>query len=189
MPRAADNIWTIGHSTHAWPEFVALLQGASIEAIADVRRFPASRRHPQFNGATMQTALADVGIAYRHYEALGGRRQSHPPDSPNTAWRVAAFNAYADHTVSPEFQAALAELLNCAEEKRTAIMCAEAVPWQCHRRVLADVLIAREWNVLDIFPDGKSKPHVLTEFARIDGQQVTYPSLLPSWSGTGPRST
>jgi uncharacterized protein (DUF488 family) len=178
MHRGNQQIWTIGHSTHDWPAFVALLQSAKIEAIADVRRFPASRRHPQFNGAAMQAALGDVGIEYRHWEALGGRRHSHAADSPNTAWRVAAFNAYADHTASAEFQAALAELTNFAEEHRTAIMCAEALPWQCHRRVLADVLIARGWNVLDIFPDGKVKPHALTDFARIVDEHVTYPSLL-----------
>ena len=178
MPRANQQIWTIGHSTHAWPEFLARLQGAKIEALADVRRFPASRRHPQFNGAAMRTALAEAGIAYHHFEALGGRRHSATTDSPNTAWRVAAFNAYADHAASAEFQTTVNELETLAAEKHTAIMCAEALPWQCHRRVLADVLIARGWKVLDIFPDGKIKPHLLTEFARVEGEHVTYPSLL-----------
>lgn len=178
MSRANQQIWTIGHSTHAWPAFVALLQGAQVEAIADVRRFPASRRHPQFNGAAMQMALADAGIAYQHFEALGGRRNRTAGDSPNTAWRVDAFNAYADHAATAEFQAALGELQSLAREKRTAILCAEALPWQCHRRVLADVLIARGWNVCDIFPGGKVKPHELTEFARVEGEQVTYPGIV-----------
>ena len=173
-----QQIWTIGHSTQAWPGFVALLQRVNIEALADVRRFPASRRHPQFNGPAMQTALADVGIAYRHFEALGGRRHSTAVGSPNTAWRVDAFNAYADHTASPEFQVAVNELESLASKKHTAIMCAEALPWQCHRRVLADVLIARGWEVFDIFPDGKVKPHALTEFARIEGERVTYPGIF-----------
>jgi uncharacterized protein (DUF488 family) len=173
-----QQIWTLGHSTHEWPAFVALLQGAKIEAIADVRRFPASRRHPQFNGAAMQMALADVDIAYHHFEALGGRRHRSAANSPNTAWRVEAFNAYADHTASPEFQAAVNELESLAKTKRSAIMCAEALPWQCHRRVLADVLIARGWEVFDIFPDGKVKPHALTEFARIEGERVTYPGIF-----------
>jgi uncharacterized protein (DUF488 family) len=178
MVHAQRQIWTLGHSTHPWPKFVALLQSAKIEALADVRRFPASRRHPQFNGAAMQATLTDAGIEYHHYEALGGRRHSSAADSPNTAWRVAAFNAYADHTASPEFQTAVAELIALAQERRTAIMCAEALPWQCHRRVLADVLIARGWSVFDIFPDGKVKPHALTEFARVTGERVTYPGLL-----------
>lgn len=178
MSCANQQIWTIGHSTHAWADFVALLQGAKIEALADVRRFPASRRHPQFNGAAMQTVLAAEGIEYRHYEALGGRRHSTADSSPNTAWRVAAFNAYADRTTTSDFLAAEKELESLAAEKRTAIMCAEALPWQCHRRVLADVLIARGWEVFDIFPDGKVKPHALTEFARVDGERVTYPGIF-----------
>jgi uncharacterized protein (DUF488 family) len=178
MPRANQQIWTIGHSTHAWADFIALLQGAKIEALADVRRFPASRRHPQFSGPAMQAALAEVGIEYRHFEALGGRRHNSASGSPNTAWRVAAFNAYADHTATSEFQAALNGLKSLAEEKRTAVMCAEALPWQCHRRVLADVLIASGWEVFDIFPDGKIKPHALTEFARVQGEHVTYPGIF-----------
>jgi uncharacterized protein (DUF488 family) len=178
MSRTSLNIWTIGHSTHAWPEFVALLQLAGVEAIADVRRFPASRRHPQFNGDAMQAALADADIDYRHFEPLGGRRNRTTGDSPNTAWRVAAFNAYADHAATADFQTAVNDLETLARDKRTAIMCAEALPWQCHRRVLADVLIARGWEVFDIFPNGKVKPHELTEFARVDGERVTYPGIF-----------
>ncbi len=180
MTSRQRQIWTIGHSTHAWPKFAALLQGVKIEAVADVRRFPASRRHPQFSGPAMLAALAEVGIAYHHFEALGGRRHSSAADSPNTAWRVAAFNAYADHTASGEFQTAVSELESLAAERRTAVMCAEALPWQCHRRVLADVLIARGWQVFDIFPGGKVQPHALTEFARVEGERVTYPGIFAS---------
>jgi uncharacterized protein (DUF488 family) len=168
-------LWTIGHSTHTAEVFTGLLREASIEVIADVRRFPMSRRHPQFNADALTATLQAAGIEYRHFAALGGRRSKRRDASPNTAWRVAAFNAYADHAHSGEFLAALADLIALAEICRTAVMCAEALPWQCHRRVLADFLIARGWTVRDIFPDGKIKPHPLTEFAKVAGDSVTYP--------------
>ena len=178
MSEDANVIWTIGHSTHPWPKFVQLLQDAKIELLADVRRFPASRRHPQFNGSLMEAALAKVAIGYRHFEDLGGRRSERLSASPNTAWQVEPFNAYADHTQSPEFLAALKALLHCSAEKRAAVMCAEAVPWQCHRRVLADVLIARGCAVRHIFPNGQIRPHALTEFAVLQGGGVIYPGGL-----------
>jgi uncharacterized protein (DUF488 family) len=168
-------IWTIGHSNRDLASFLALLTAESIGLLADVRRFPASRKFPQFNGDALEGSLAGVNILYRHFPALGGRRNKRLEDSPNTAWRVASFNAYADHMRSDEFQEALNLLMQLAAERRTAIMCAEALPWQCHRRIIADALIARGWTVLDIMGSGKPRVHQLTEFARVRAGRVTYP--------------
>ncbi len=177
----AQTIWTIGHSNHPIERFIALLAGQSIAQLVDVRRFPASRAHPHFGGEALAASLAASGIGYRHFPELGGRRTKRLPDSPNTAWRVAAFNAYADHLQSAEAQAALAELVQLAGAKPTAFMCAEALPWQCHRRVIADALLAGGWTVLDIMPAGKAMPHKLPEFARVENGVVTYPggTLFP----------
>jgi uncharacterized protein (DUF488 family) len=171
----AATVWTIGHSNHPIDRFVELLVGQSIELVADVRRFPASRAHPQFNGETLAESLADGDIAYRHFPQLGGRRKERLDDSPNTAWRVEAFNAYADHTQSADFRSAWDELIALAREQRVAIMCAEALPWQCHRRILADAFLANGWTVLDIMPAGKTHPHALPPFARVQDGMVTYP--------------
>jgi uncharacterized protein (DUF488 family) len=168
-------VWTIGHSNHPLARFVELLKGQSIELIADVRRFPASRKHTHFNGDELTASLAAEGIGYRHFPQLGGRRSERLPDSPNTAWRVEAFNAYADHLQSNESQAAMSDLLQFASQQSVAIMCAEGLPWQCHRRIIADALLADGWKVLDIMPDGKAKEHALPEFARINNGVVMYP--------------
>lgn len=168
-------IWTIGHSNHPLEEFLALLRGQAIELLADVRRFPASRAHPQFNGENLAASLAAESIGYQHFPALGGRRKDRLPDSPNTAWRVEAFNAYADHTQSAEFQAAWNELRALAQRQRSAFMCAEALPWQCHRRIIADLFVAEGWEVVDIMPSGKPRPHELPEFASVADGRVTYP--------------
>ena len=172
MPRT---IWTIGHSNHSIEKFIELLAGQSIGRVADVRRFPASRAHPHFNGPELAASLAAAGIGYRHFPELGGRRSKRLADSPNTGWRVAAFNAYADHLQSAEAQSALEELAKLAQETSTAFMCAEALPWQCHRRIIADHLLAAGWTVLDIMPAGKATPHKLPDFARVDSDVVTYP--------------
>src|SRR5690349_10050125 len=127
------SIWTIGHSTRSLDEFVSLLAGESIELVADVRRFPASRRHPQFNKESLAASLSKASVGYVHFAELGGRRHERTPGSPNTAWRVESFNAYADYLATPEFETALAALEARAESRRTAIMCAEALPWRCHR--------------------------------------------------------
>src|SRR5579864_2851770 len=127
------SIWTIGHSTRALEEFVSLLAGESVELVADVRRFPFSPRFPHFNQEPFAASLAASGIGYVHFGALGGRRSRRTPASPNTGWRVEAFNAYADYMATPEFKTSLAELSSQAERLRTAVMCAEALPWRCHR--------------------------------------------------------
>lgn len=174
-------IWTIGHSNHELSDFVAMLTAQRIELLADVRRFPGSRRLPHFNGPALATALGEMGIEYVHLPRLGGRRTKRTPDSPNTAWRVEAFNAYADYMDSDEFAAGLDELVPAADHKATAVMCSEALPWRCHRRLIADALIVRGWTVHDIFSRSQVKPHSLTEFARIQSGRLTYPGqpLLP----------
>jgi uncharacterized protein (DUF488 family) len=170
-----STLWTIGHSNHPLDRFLELLATNSIRLLADVRRFPASRKHPHFNGEVLATSLAAAGIGYRHFPQLGGRRSERLPDSPNTAWRVEAFNAYADHLHSAEAQSAMNDLRDLASQQSVAIMCAEGLPWQCHRRIIADTFLAEGWRVLDIMPNGKAKEHVLPEFARQQNCVVTYP--------------
>jgi uncharacterized protein (DUF488 family) len=170
-----QTIWTIGHSKHSIERFFELLAGQSIGLVADVRRFPASRAHPHFNLERLAASLAAAGIGYRHFPELGGRRSKRLPDSPNTAWRVEAFNAYADHLQSAEAQEALQELMRQAAEAPTAFMCAEALPWQCHRRIIADHLLAAGWTVFDIMPAGQATPHKLPDFARLADGVATYP--------------
>ncbi len=168
-------IFTIGHSTHGLEEFVALLRRHDIEAIADVRRWPSSRRHPHFNAGPLEESLTAKGIEYVQLgEALGGRRRA-VPDSVNSGWRVPGFRGYADHMTSQEFRSALAELEELAQERRTAFMCAEGPWWRCHRQLIADALLAREWSVHHVMPDGRLQEHRLTPFAVVEGQRVTYP--------------
>jgi uncharacterized protein (DUF488 family) len=152
-------IFTVGHSTRPQEELVAILKEAGVELLVDVRRFPGSRRHPQFGKETLRAGLAAAGIAYRHEPDLGGRREPRP-DSPNTAWRVAGFRGYADHMASPEFRAAL-ERLMAPPETPTAVMCAEALPWKCHRQLIADALAPRGVKVVHLLGAGQRQPHVL----------------------------
>lgn len=170
-----QTIWTVGHSNRDVETFLDLLAAESICLLADVRRFPGSRRHPQFNRETLQEALEGRGIAYRHFPELGGRRSRRRADSPNTAWRSESFNAYADHMLTNQFTFALEVLMAHAERHRTAIMCAEAVPWRCHRRLISDVLSAGGWTVVDIMGPSQTRPHRMTPFARIREGQVVYP--------------
>lgn len=140
-----------------------------------MRRFPGSRRHPQFGSESLKVALQAAGIEYRHFPDLGARRTNRIEGSPNTAWRVEAFNAYADYLQSQEFQRALADLMAWAGERRSVIMCAEALPWSCHRRLIADALIARGWTVQDIVGPKQVREHDLPPFAKVADGQVTYP--------------
>jgi uncharacterized protein (DUF488 family) len=169
-------IWTIGHSNRSLGEFVELLQCESIEQLADVRRFPGSRAHPHFNREALDAGLREAGIAYRHFAALGGRRSKRLADSPNVGWRVDAFNRYADYMATAEFASELEALIDFAAAGRTAMMCSEAVPWRCHRRLIADALLLRGWQVFDIINRGAAKPHAMTPFARVDHGQITYPA-------------
>jgi uncharacterized protein (DUF488 family) len=169
-------IWTIGHSTRLINDFLAILASAQIKLLADVRRFPGSRRYPHFNQEPFADALAAAGIDYRHFADLGGRRTQRLDNSPNTAWRVESFNAYADHMQSPEFAAALEELQSVAQSQPTAIMCSEALPHKCHRRLISDALLVRGWQVRHLLSAKRMDDHQLTPFARAEGTQVTYPT-------------
>ena len=151
-------LWTIGHSTRPIDVFLKLLEVHGVEAIADVRRFPGSRRHPHFGREALQASLAAGGLAYLWIPRLGGRRSARK-DSRNTQWRNSAFRGYADYTETDEFAAGLAELLELARQKRTAIMCAEQVWWQCHRMLISDVLRARGVEVLHILDAKPAQPH------------------------------
>jgi len=181
-------IWTLGHSTRPIDAFLGLLSGSSIGLLADVRRFPGSKRYPHFNAEALAASLAGAGVAYRHYADLGGRRGKPAEGSPNSAWRVEAFNAYADFMATPAFAAALDDLTARAGEMPTAVMCSEAVPWRCHRRLIADALVVRGWEVRDILGPKKVEPHALTPFARVEGRTITYPSepLFPDAGGLAP---
>jgi len=166
-------VWTIGHSTRTLDDFVATLHAHAIEALVDVRRFAGSRRLPQFNEGTLRDGLERSGIAYAWMPSLGGRRTP-SPDSVNTGWRHPAFRGYADHLASEEFAEGLADLLAIAGGLRTAIMCAEMLWWQCHRRLIADVLVSLGYEVLHIQTDKPAEPHRLIDPARIIDGQLSY---------------
>ena len=174
----AGTLWTIGHSTRPWEVFLAMLREAGIGTLADVRRFAGSRRHPQFSGEAMATALPGAGIRYLPLPAMGGRRSPHP-ESPNTAWRVAAFRGYADHLASDAYAAARARLADTARAGPTCVMCAEALWWQCHRRLVADDFAARGWQVRHLMAPGRSEPHRLHPDARMAGDCLRYPAAVP----------
>lgn len=172
MNAQARTLWTIGHSTREWPVFVAMLQEAGIETLADVRRFAGSRRHPQFHGQAMAEALPREGIEYLPLPELGGRRTPRP-DTRNTAWRNSGFRGYADYMETSPWQAARDRLIDLAQSRRTAMMCAEALWWQCHRGLIADDLKAQGWTVIHLQPPGSSQEHPYTAAARIvDGHLV-----------------
>ncbi len=170
-------VHTVGHSTRSLDELLALLDGAGVTGIADVRRFPGSRRHPHFAREALAAALAEHGVRYDWLPALGGRRTPRP-DSPHVGWREPAFRAYADHMDGDEFRAGLQTLLALAAERPTAVLCAEAVPWRCHRQLIADALLARGVEVRHIVGDGAPRPHRLHPIARLDGERVVYDGQL-----------
>jgi uncharacterized protein (DUF488 family) len=169
----ASTIWTIGHSTRALDEFLALLVQYRLDAVADVRRFPGSRRYPQYAEAALSATLAGHGIAYRWLPALGGRRRP-LPDSPNVAWRNAAFRGYADHMASAEFSRGLDDLLELSGRLRTTLLCAEAVWWRCHRALIADVLCVRGIEVVHILDAKHTVVHPYTPPARIVQGRLSY---------------
>jgi uncharacterized protein (DUF488 family) len=168
-------IHTIGHSTRSLEKLIDLLREHHIALLVDVRRFPGSRRHPHFASDALAASLPAAGVEYIHEPDLGGYRKARP-DSRNTAWRVAGFRAYADHMDSDEFREALGRLIGHAENRATAIMCAEAVPWRCHRRLISDALVARGHEVVHILALDKAEGHELNPNARVltDGRLV-YP--------------
>ena len=166
-------VWTIGHSTRPIGEILDLLSEFGIEAIADVRRYPGSRRQPQYARENFSRTLEETGRVYCWLPALGGRRRP-APDSPNTAWRSEAFRGYADYLATEEFAAGLMELAMLAGGLRTAIMCAEAVWWRCHRSLIADVLKSLGFEVVHILGPGSAKEHPYTPPARIVAGELTY---------------
>lgn len=167
-------IFTVGHSTHPIDEFVELLAAHGIAQLVDIRTIAKSRHNPQFGEDELRESLPTNGIAYQRLEALGGLRRT-TKDSVNGAWKNASFRGFADYMQTDAFEAGLAELLALADQKPTVIMCAEAVPWRCHRSLVGDALIVRGVEVLDIMTAKSAKPHTLTSFARVDGMRVTYP--------------
>ncbi len=177
-------VWTIGHSTRQIDEFLALLAEQRIEALADVRRFPASRKHPQYNAQALKETLKSAGIEYLPFTELGGRRPPRP-DSHNTAWRNASFKGYADYMETQEFAVAFRRLSESMERQRTAIMCAEAVWWRCHRALLSDALKVRGWTVCHIVQAGGCKEHPYTAAANIVDGRLSYGPNQLNLAGLG----
>jgi len=165
-------VHTIGHSTRTIDAFIELLKAHAIDLLVDVRRWPASRRYPHFNRGPLGASLQANGIDYLWRGDLGGFRKP-APDSPNTAWRIATFRAYADFMLTDEFERIMDQTENLAAKKSMAIMCAEALPWRCHRQLLADAFLVRGWNIQHILDDG-CRTHNLPEFAQPVGKQIFY---------------
>ncbi|HXT86564.1 MAG TPA: DUF488 domain-containing protein [Verrucomicrobiae bacterium] len=172
--RARPLILTIGHSNRSIAEFLALLKSHGVQRLVDVRTIPRSRHNPQFNRAALAASLRRAHIAYTHLPKLGGLRHARA-DSLNTGWHNASFRGYADYMQTPEFTAALARLEKLSHAKLCAIMCAEAVPWRCHRSLVADALTVRGHPVEHIMTPARRNPHKLTPFARVRGKRITYP--------------
>jgi len=175
---AGLGIFTVGHSNRTFDELVTLLRLNSVSLLADVRTIARSRRHPHFAAEALSVSLPLAGVGYRHFAALGGLRKPRK-DSTNTAWKNAGFRGYADYMLTPAFEGALNELIETAQMAGpAAIMCAEAVWWQCHRQLIADALVARSIGVRHIMGAGRTQSHVLTEFAVVTQGRVRYPGLL-----------
>lgn len=167
-------IFTVGHSTRTIEDFIELLKEHEVERLIDVRTIPKSRHNPQFNRDELSKSLRRRRIGYRHMAGLGGLRHAHK-DSINTAWRNLSFRGFADYMQTPEFEQALEKLIELGAEHTIAIMCAEAVPWRCHRSLIADALAARKIPVEDLIGAGSARPHKITPFAHVRKQRVTYP--------------
>ena len=175
-------IYTLGHSTRSFEQLLAILRSFDIRAVADVRMFPKSRRYPHFNDEFLAEHLPENKIAYLSFKSLGGRRRARK-DSPNTGWCNESFRGYADFMQTEAFEGALGELMEAARKRPTTTMCAEAVPWRCHRSLISDALLVRGWEVLDVMDEGKASAHKLTKFARVKGTTITYPPEEPELFG------
>jgi uncharacterized protein (DUF488 family) len=169
------NLFTVGHSNHPLERFLALLARHGVEALADIRRFPGSRKHPHFNRDSLAAALPKSGVEYHWLEALGGRRPKQRDESPNVGLENEGFRNYADYMLTDEFRQGVEKLLEIAGRKRTAILCAEGLFWQCHRRLVSDFLTASGVTVQHIMPGGELRPHTLTSGAAVESGRVTYP--------------
>jgi uncharacterized protein (DUF488 family) len=170
-------VLTIGHSARTLEEFISLLKTHSVTRVADVRTVPRSRHNPQFNKASLPKALKKVGLGYVHLPGLGGLRHA-KRDSLNLGWRNASFRGYADYMQTPEFAQSLVELIQLAKQDRIAIMCAEAVPWRCHRSLIADALLVHGIHAEDIMGPTRRQAHTLTPFAKVRGTTITYPAKV-----------
>ena len=168
-------VMTIGHSTRMLDEFIGLLQAHAVSLVADVRTIPRSRHNPQFNKTSLPEELKKAGLGYIHLPGLGGLRHA-KLTSLNVGWRNASFRGYADYMQTPEFETSLEELIQLAKQKQIAIMCAEAVPWRCHRSLIADALLVRRIRTEDIMSPTRRQVHMLTPFAKVQGTTITYPA-------------
>jgi uncharacterized protein (DUF488 family) len=177
MPKVAPStiVLTIGHSTRTIEEFIAILQAHGATGVVDVRTVPRSRHNPQFNKASLPHTLKKTGLSYVHLPGLGGLRYARR-DSVNVGWRNASFRGYADYMQTPEFQESLDELIQLVEHDRLALMCAEAVPWRCHRSLIGDALLIRGIRTEDIMSPARRQAHILTSFAKVRGTTITYPA-------------
>jgi uncharacterized protein (DUF488 family) len=180
--RPKPRVLTIGHSTHPLGEFIDWLKAHGTTCVVDVRSVPRSRHNPQFNKTTLPRALKKVGLGYVHMPGLGGLRHAQR-DSINLGWRNASFRGYADYMQTAEFARSLEELIQLTKRKRVALMCAEAVPWRCHRSLIADALLVRGIRTEDIMSASRRQEHTLTAFARVQGTSITY----PAGTGESPR--
>jgi uncharacterized protein (DUF488 family) len=167
-------VFTIGHSTRGWKEFLEILRAHGIQRVVDVRSIPRSRHNPQFNREILSMRLRRARIGYVHLQKLGGLRRARH-DSQNLGWRNTSFRGFADHMQTSEFEAGLQRLIRLAGHRRSAVMCAEAVPWRCHRSLIGDALTARGLRVEDIVSKGRARLHALTSFGRVRKGRVTYP--------------
>jgi uncharacterized protein (DUF488 family) len=178
MANAPDDptvVLTVGHSTRSLAAFIVLLKAHSAARLIDVRTVPRSRRNPQFDRDTLPAALAADGIGYEHVAGLGGFRRTHP-GSPNAGWRNTSFRGYADYMQTPDFAEQLTDIIAKAKRERIVLMCAEAVPWRCHRSLIADALVVRGLRVEEITSRSRRQAHVLTSFARVSGTTIAYPA-------------
>ena len=172
--RQKPTVLSLGHSTRNRKDFIALLQAHGVRQLVDVRTIPRSRHNPQFNQAILSRTLPHAGIVYRHMAGLGGLRHSRQ-DSINTGWRNKSFRGYADYMLTPDFRRAIRKLIGFARRRQVAVMCAEAVPWRCHRSLIADALFVRGIPVEEIQSTTRTRPHLLTLWARVEGTLITYP--------------
>jgi uncharacterized protein (DUF488 family) len=170
----SKTIFTVGHSTRTFDEFVSLLHVHKVLSLADVRTVPRSRRVPQFNDDCLASALPPANVEYHSFKRLGGWRKA-IQGSVNTGWRNTSFRGYADFMQTPAFEGAIEDLIALAQKKAMTMMCAEAVPWRCHRSLIADALTIRGWTVLDIMNEATANIHKLTPFANVEGMRITYP--------------
>lgn len=182
MPARRTNshpsIFTIGHSIRPLADFIEILKAHGVQRIIDVRSIPRSRHNPQFNRATLARALRSAHIAYVHLKKLGGLRHA-KVGSKNLGWHNSSFRGFADYMQTPEFQAGLDRAIKLSRARASALMCAEAVPWRCHRSLIADALLVRGFPVEDIMTLARAQPHHLTPFARVRGERITYPTDKP----------